>query len=117
MKNSLISACAAVMLMTTGAAAATECRAPYEPAIPERFETEDQLMATYNEVKSFVQIKSPEFLECLDVMRSEVSPDAEDAAARVAEIDKKHNDNVDAQNAVNNRFTAAYAIWKEEHPE
>jgi hypothetical protein len=116
MKISLISACAAVMLITTGAAAEMECRAPYEPSIPERFETEDQLMATYGEVKDFVQTKSPDYLACLDAKRSAVDTSADDVKSQLAAIDQEHNDNVDSQNAVNNRFRAAHTIWKEENP-
>lgn len=117
MKFTILSACAAVFMLSVGAQAAMECKAPYEPDIPERFETEEQLMATYAEVKVFVQEKSPEHLECLAAMRKGIDPAADDADAQKAAIDQRHNDNVDAQNSVNNRFRAAYAIWKEEHPE
>ena len=117
MKFSILSACAAVFMLSVGAQAATECRAPYEPDVPAHFETKDQLMAVYAEVKDFVTVKSPEFLECLDVMRKEVDSSADDADAQLAAIDQRHNENVEAQEAVNNRFKAAYAIWKKEHPE
>ena len=116
MKFSIISACAALMLVATGASAQMECRAPYEPSVPERFETEEQLMATYEEVKSYVA-KSTEYIGCLDAMRSSVDPAAEDKKEQQKAIDLRNNENVDSQNAVNNRFKAAYAIWKEENPE
>lgn len=116
MRFSIISACAAVFLMSVSAQAATECRAPMEPDVPARFETEEELMSTYGEVKDFIITKSPEFLECLDVMRDEVDPTAEDAADKTAKIDQRHNDNVDAQASVKARFDASHAIWKQEHP-
>lgn len=117
MKFTILSACAALFMLSVGAQAAEECRAPYEPDIPVRFETEEQLMAIYAEVKDFITVKSPEYLACLDVMRGKIDPAADDADAQTAAIDQLNNDNVDAQNAVKNRFDAAYAIWKEEHPE
>lgn len=116
MKFSIISACAAVFLMSASAQAATECRAPMEPDIPARFETEEELMSTYGEVKTFITTKSPAFLECLDVMRGEVDSKSEDAAARTATIDQRHNENVDAQSSVKASFDAAHKIWKQENP-
>ena len=116
MKLSILSACAAVLLMSFSAQAAIECRAPMEPDIPARFETEEELMSIYGEVKDFIVTRSPEFLGCLDKMRAEVDQDAEDADARMAAIDQQHNDNVDAQTAVKERFDAAHKIWKKEHP-
>ena len=116
MKFSILSAVAAVFLMSASAQAATECRAPMEPDVPARFETETELMSTYGEVKDFIITKSPGFLECLDVMRGEIDSSADDADARKAAIDQQHNDNVDAQTSVKARFDAAHAIWKQEHP-
>lgn len=116
MKLSILGACAAVLLMSVSAQAATECRAPMEPDIPARFETEEELMSVYGEVKDFIVTRSPEFLECLDKMRGEIDQEAEDAGAREAAIDQHHNDNVDAQTAVKERFDAAHQIWKKEHP-
>jgi uncharacterized membrane protein len=115
MKLSILSACAAVLLMSVSAQAATECRSPMEPDIPARFETEEELMSVYSEVKDFIVTKSPEFLECLDVMRAEIDQEADDAAAKEAAIDQQHNDNVDAQTAVKERFDVAHAIWKKEN--
>lgn len=117
MKFSILSACAAVFMLSLGAQAATDCRAPLEPDIPLRFETEEQLMAVYAEVKAFITEKSPEYLECLNVMRSQVDSAADDVDAQIADIDQRNNDNVDAQLAVKNRFDAAHKIWKKEHPE
>lgn len=116
MKFSILSACAAVFMLSLGAQAATECRAPLEPDVPIHFETEEQLMSVYEEVKDFIAVKSPEYLECLDVMRSRIDSAADDADAQIADIDQRHNDNVDAQSAVKNRFDAAHKIWKKEHP-
>lgn len=116
MRFSILGVCAAVFLMSASAQAATECRSPMEPDIPARFETETELMSTYGEVKDFIVTKSPAFLECLDVMRGEIDPTAEDAAARTSKIDQQHNDNVDAQTSVKARFDAAHAIWKQENP-
>lgn len=117
MRFSILSACAAVFMLSVGAQAATDCRAPYEPDVPAHFETKDQLMAVYAEVKDFITVKSPEFLECLDIMRKEVDSSADDSGAQLAVIDQRHNENVEAQGAVKNRFDAAYKIWKEENPE
>lgn len=117
MKFSILSACAALFMLSVGAGAAIDCRAPFEPDIPVRFETEEQLMAVYAEVKDFITVKSPEYLACLDAVRSGIDSDADDADAQTAMIDQKNNDNVDAQLAVKNRFDAAYKIWKDEHPE
>lgn len=116
MKVTILAACAAVFMLSVGAQAAMECKAPFEPDIPTHFETEEQLMSVYAEVKDFITMKSPEFLECLDALRAQVDPDAEDADAQIADIDRRNNDNVDAQMAVKNRFDAAYKIWKKEHP-
>ncbi len=116
MKFSILSACVAVFMLSSGAQAATECRAPLEPDVPMHFDTEEQLMSVYAEVKDFITVKSPEYLECLGVMRSQVDSAADDADAQIADIDQRHNDNVDAQSAVKNRFDAAYKIWKEAHP-
>ena len=116
MKFSILSACAAIFMLSAGAQAEMECKAPFEPDIPVRFETEEQLMAVYAEVKDFIQVKSPEYLSCLDALRAQVDPDAEDSDAQIASIDQRNNDNVDAQRAVKNRFDAAYKIWKVEHP-
>lgn len=116
MRFSILGAFAALFLMSVSAQAATDCRAPMEPDVPARFETEEQLMSTYGEVKDFIVTKSPKFLECLDVMRGEIDPAADDADARKAAIDQEHNDNVDAQTAVKARFDAAHAIWKQENP-
>ncbi len=117
MRIAILSACAAVFMLSVGAQAATECRAPYEPDVPERFGAEAQMMSIYGEVKEFITVKSPEFLACLEVMRGKIDPAADNAAAQKAAIDQRHNDNVDAQSAVNNRFKAAHAIWQEENPD
>ena len=115
MKKQIVSAMAGVLLMSTGALA-DECVTPTEPNVPERFETEDQLMATYEEVKAYVTHASPEFLACLEGQIEEINPDADNAAAQKAELERRHNENVDTQNAMNNRFKAAHTIWKEENP-
>ena len=117
MKFSLLSAIFAVMFMTVGAHAADECRAPFPPAVPDAFETEEQLMAVYEEVKDFVQVKSPAYLECLDTLRQKVDPQADDSAAQMAAIDEKHNANVADQEEVSGKFNKAYKAWKAAHPE
>lgn len=116
MRFSIISACAAVFLLSVSAQAANECRAPMEPDIPARFETKEQLMSVYEEVKDFNLVKSPQYIECIDGLIAAVDPDAEDADAQIAALNQLNNDNFEAQTSVKARWDAAYGIWKEEHP-
>lgn len=117
MRVSILSAVTAVFLMSFSAQAADECRVPMEPHVPDRIETKEQLMEVYNGVKDFNMVKSPEYIECLDVLIARVDPKADDAAAQIAAINQLNNDNVEAQAAVKARWDAAYGLWKEEHPE
>ena len=114
--NSAVLTIAALFIATTGAQAVDQCRAPFAPEVPDTFETEEQLYAVYAEVKDFVQVKSPAYLECLDTLRNKIDPSAEDAATQKAALDEKHNANVNEQEDVGARFNTAYKAWKEANP-
>lgn len=117
MKFSILSAVIAAFMFTVGAfAEETECRAPYEPEVPDRFETYDEALASNQAVKKFVT-ESKVYLDCLDFKRTQIDPDAEDAAEQEAKIIDAYNSNVDTQQALANRFKAAYEKYKAEHPE
>ena len=111
----LLGALAGVAIFASSAMA-EDCVAPEAPTVPDRFETEEELMAVYGEVKTFVTEKSVAYLECLDKEIGAINPDADNADERKAALEEAYNDNVDTQNAVNNRFKAAYGVWKKENP-
>lgn len=101
MKNKFIAAITIVAGLGLSSAYAKECATPIEPDIPDTFQSVEEKDAIKQTVLDFISV-SQDYLACLDTEERGLPDDATDDQKN--DIVARYNSNVDAQQAIANRF-------------